>query len=70
MLGILAGMDQKDSCSGMYKAVFSGVSAPRAVLPDVYRKIGFWEMAFIFSPAPCIWKSLVRAVCLRRYRVA
>ena len=48
MLCILAGTDLKYSCSGMYKAGFSGVSAPRAVLPEVDRKIGFWEMAFIF----------------------
>ena len=48
MLGILAGTDLKYSCSGMCKAGFSGVSAPRAVLLEVYRKIGFWEMAFIF----------------------
>ena len=31
MLGILAGMDQKDYCSGICKAGFPGVS-PRAVL--------------------------------------
>ena len=51
MLGILAGMDQKDSCSGMYKASFSGV-APRAVLPEAYRKIGLcgiWRL-FFFGP--------------------
>ena len=48
VLRILAGTDLKYSCSGMCKAVFSGVSAPHAVLPEVYRKIGFWEMALIF----------------------
>ena len=52
MLGILAGTDLKYSCSGMYKAGFSGVSALRAVLPEVYRKIGFWEMAFFFFFGP------------------
>ena len=65
MLGILAGTDLQYSCSGMCKAGFSGVYAPRAVLPEVYRKIGFWEMTWYSSSAPCIWKSLVRAVCLR-----
>ena len=25
----------------------------------------FWEMTWYFSTTPCIWKSLVRAVCLR-----
>ena len=64
MLSILAGTDLKYSCSGMCKAVFSGVSAPRAVLPEVYRKVGLGDGAY-FSPAPCIWKSLVRAVYLR-----
>ena len=31
MLGILAGMDQKDNCSGMDNAGFAGDPAPRAV---------------------------------------
>ena len=55
MLGILASMDQKDSCSGMYKAGFSGDSAPRAVfLPFVRPKMlrimasTFWEMTRYF----------------------
>ena len=48
VLRILAGTDLKYSCSGMCKAGFSGVSAPHAVLPEVYRKIGFWEMVLIF----------------------
>ena len=48
VLRILADTDLKYSCSGMCEAGFSGVSAPHAVLPEVYRKIGFWEMAFIF----------------------
>ena len=65
MLSILAGTDLKYSCSGMCKAGFSVVSAPRAVLPEVYRKIGLiWDGVFS-STAPCIWLSLVRAVCLR-----
>ena len=45
MLSIMAGTDLKYSCSGMYKAGFSGVSALRAVLPEAYRKIGFLGMA-------------------------
>ena len=48
VLRILADTDLKYSCSGMCKAGFSGVSAPHAVLLEVYRKIGFWEMALIF----------------------
>ena len=48
VLRILADTDLKYSCSGMCKSGFSGVSAPRAVLPEVYRNIGFWEMALIF----------------------
>ena len=32
LLGILAGTDQKDICSGMYMAGIAGVFAPRAVL--------------------------------------
>ena len=31
MVGIVAGMDQKDSCSGMYKASYAGCDALRAV---------------------------------------
>ena len=51
MFGILAGTDLK--YSGMCKAGFSGVSAPHAVLPEVYRKIGFWEMALILGVRGC-----------------
>ena len=86
MLGILAGMDHKNSCSGMFEAGFAGDSAPCAVsslrqahdaphhgrlapekqLPEAYRKISIiWEMPCCLSTAPCIWKSLVQAVCLR-----
>ena len=62
MLGILAGSELKDICIGMYKAGFSGVSAPRTVLPEAYRKIGFLRDGVYFSSAPCIWKSLLRAL--------
>ena len=48
MLRILADTDLKYSCSGISKAGFSGVSAHHALLPEVYRKIGFWKMALIF----------------------
>ena len=86
MLGIQAGMDQKDSCSGMYNAGIAGDSEPCAVfLPFVrpmmlritagmhrkdscLRRTGnwiIWEITWYFSTVPCIWKSLVRAVCLR-----
>ena len=37
MLGILAGMDQKDSCSGMYNAGIAGDSEPRAVFLPLVR---------------------------------
>ena len=57
MLGF-SGTDLK--YSGMCKAVFSGVSAPCAVLLEVYRKIGLRDIWRLFFPsAPCIWKSLV-----------
>ena len=69
MLGILAGTDLKYSCSGMCKAGFSGVSAPRAVLPEVYRKIGFWEMACIFL-RPLVSGSHLFELLLEEYRVA
>ena len=35
MLGILAGMDQKDYCSGMYKAGIYGEYAPRALFSSL-----------------------------------
>ena len=69
MLGILAGTDLKYSCSGMCKAGFSGVSAPRAVLPEVYRKIGFWEMALIFL-RPLVSGSHLSSCLPKEYRVA
>ena len=86
IFGIWAGMDQMDSCSGMYNAGIAGDSEPHAVsLPFVRpmmlrimagthqmdscpRRSGnwiFWEMTWYSSTVPCIWKSLVRAVCLR-----
>ena len=38
MLGILAGMDQKDSCRGMCKAGIAGYNTPRAVLSFLVRR--------------------------------
>ena len=38
MLRILAGMDQKDRCSGIYKAGFPGYNTPRAVLSFLVRR--------------------------------
>ena len=35
MLGILAGMDQKDLCNGMYKAGIYGDYAPRALFSSL-----------------------------------
>ena len=56
----LAGTGLKFRCSGMCTAGFSVVSAPCAVLPEVYRKIGLRGIWRLFFPlAPCIWKSLV-----------
>ena len=37
MLGIMAGMDQKDRCSGTYKAGIAGYNAPRAVFSSLVR---------------------------------
>ena len=38
MLRILAGIDQKDRCSGIFKAGFAGYNTPRAVLPFLVRR--------------------------------
>ena len=38
MLGIKAGMEQKDCCSGIYKAGFDGCNTPRAVLSFLVRR--------------------------------
>ena len=38
IFGILAGMDQKDSCRGMYKAGIAGYNTPRAVLSFLVRR--------------------------------
>ena len=35
MLGIMAGMDQNDSCCGMYKVVYPGCDALRAVFSSL-----------------------------------
>ena len=65
MLGMLAGMDQKDSCSGLYKVVFSGVSAPRAVLPEAYRKIGLFGRWRVFFFGPLYLEVTCSCFCLR-----
>ena len=39
MLRILAGMDQKDRCSGIFKAGFPGYNTPRAVLCGMARLV-------------------------------
>ena len=38
MLGIMAGIDQKDSCSGMYKAGIAGDTSPRDVFVSLVRR--------------------------------
>ena len=48
MLGIFCRYGPEVQMQWHVQSWFSGVSAPRAVLPEVYRKIGFWEMALIF----------------------
>ena len=37
---IMAGLDQKDRCSGMYKAGFAGYDTPRAVFPSIVNAHG------------------------------
>ena len=60
---IMAGTDQKDSCSGMCKAGFSGVSAPHAVLPEVYRKIGLCGIWRVFFYGP-LYLEVTCSSCL------
>ena len=38
VLGIMAGIDQKDSCSGMYKAGIAGDTSPRDVFVSLVRR--------------------------------
>ena len=70
MLGILAGTDLKDSCSGMYKAGFSGVSAPRAVLPEAYRNLGLFGRWRVFFLRPLVSGSHLFELLPEEYRVA
>ena len=44
---------------------FSGVYTPRAVCQRRTGKLDYLGDGVCSSSAPCIWKSLVRAVCLR-----
>ena len=66
---MLAGTDLKDSCSGMYKAGFSGVSGPRAVLPEAYRKIGLFGRWRVFF-RPLVSGCHLFELLLEEYRVA
>ena len=65
MLGILAGTDLKDSCSGMYIAGFSGVSAPRAVFPVAFRNIGLFGRWRVFFFGPLYLEVTCSSFCLR-----
>ena len=70
MLCILAGTDLKYSCSGMYIAGFSGVSAPRAVLPEAYRKIELFGRWCVFFLRPLVSGSHLFELLPEEYRVA
>ena len=62
IFGILAGMDQKDSCRGMYRAGIAGYNTPRAVLSFLVRrpmKLGI--MASIFLKDSCSGSSMYKA---------
>ena len=62
IFGILAGMDQKDSCRGMCKAGIAGYNTPRAVLSFLVRrpmKLGI--MAGIFLKDSCSGSSMYKA---------
>ena len=45
MFGIKAGMEQKDLCSGIYKAGIAGNNAPRAVFSSLVGRLGI----FVFT---------------------
>ena len=59
MIGILAGMGQKDSCSGMYKTGIAGISAPRAeflpfVRPMMLRiMVGMRQKSYMSTSLSC-----------------
>ena len=63
---IMAGLDQKDCCSGLYKAGFAGYDTPRAVFPSIVdctrhkRHIvpapGFCSRRS--TVPPCTWRSI------------
>ena len=61
MLGILAGADLKYICSGMYKAGFL-VFIHLELFARGVQEIGLFGRRRVFFFAPCIWKSLVRAL--------
>ena len=54
----------------MYKAGFSGVSAPRAVLPEAYRKIGLFGRWRVFFLRPLASGSHLFELLPEEYRVA
>ena len=52
------------------KLVFSGVSAPRTVLPEAYRKIGLFGRWRVFFLRPLASGSHLFELLLEEYRVA
>ena len=55
----------RESGSGMYKAGFLVFLHLALCLPRRRGKLNYLGDGVYFSITPCIWKSLVRAVCLR-----
>ena len=54
MLHILAGMDQKDRCSGIFKAGFPGYNTPRAVLCGMARLVLLVTVHLALCFLPCL----------------
>ena len=50
IFGILAGMDQKDSCSGIYKAGIAGDNAPRAVFSSLVGRPMMFDIMAVYGP--------------------
>ena len=68
MLGILAGMDQKDSCSGLHKASFL-VLHLALCCPIVQENWIMWDLASIFL-RPLVSGSHLFELLPEKYRVA
>ena len=69
-LGVMVGMDQKDSCSGMYKAVFFWCfCTSRCVARGVQETWIIWEMACILL-RPLVSGSHLFVLLPEEYRFA